>query len=396
MVEILFLLLPFAFYSGWKAARQKYTSNQKKQRELSGHFVKGVNYLLNEEPDKALEIFLNYPDIDEYTAETYQLLGNLFRNRGEVDRALRVHQNLIARPNLRQEQKHKAMYSLGQDFFSAGMLDRAESVFQELLNDTNVNKSIPKTSVCQSLRTIYEQTQEWEKAIETTSCSNKFLNKKETSERKAEKSLIAHYYCELASDALQKGKLHDVDMFMAKARKAHKNSTRLMCLAGSIAYHQENFQQALNHYLAVIKQDSRLLSMLFEKLESAAIHVDGIPKLQTSLLKLYNKSKNKTIFEYILLLALRNKDSSSEVNKLISEELASKKLSVQSIYNTTEYFTNGLGGTNLDKQLKLISMSLKNYLHNVPKFRCMHCGYKLNEFSWRCPACHHWDTIDHT
>jgi len=407
MNELLFLLLPFAFYSGWKAARNKFNSNQKKQRELSGHFVKGVNYLLSEEPDKALEVFLNYPDIDEYTAETYQLLGNLFRNRGEVDRALRVHQNLIARPNIRQEQKHKAMFSLGQDFFAAGMLDRAESVFQELLNDSNVSKNISKSSVCKSLRVIYEQTQEWEKAIETTSCSSKSLIESTVNNKNKSKdnALIAHYYCELANEALQKGKLHDVDLFMAKAKKAHKKSTRLMCLAGDIAYHQEKYQYALDHYLTAIKQGSRLLGMLFDKLEKAAIKVDAIPRLQSALLKLYQQKKNKVIFEYIVLLAIKNNDSSDVINMLINTELASEKMSVKSICNASEYFIQNSTESNpqetnqksqSEKALKLVNTSLNNYLQGSSAFCCLHCGYKMRDFLWRCPACHHWDTIDHT
>lgn len=396
MIEILFLLLPFAFYSGWKAARNKYSNSQKKQRELSGHFVKGVNYLLNEEPDKALEIFLNYPDIDEYTAETYQLLGNLFRNRGEVDRALRVHQNLIARPNIKQKQKQKAMFSLGQDFFAAGMLDRAESVFQELLNDNSLSKNIQKTTVCNSLRTIYEQTKEWEKAIETSNCSNKLLNKGTTENQTNEKSLIAHYYCELADEALHRGALHEVDLLMNKAKKAHKKSTRLMCLAGDIAYHQQEHQKALNNYLAAIKQDSRLLSMLFTKIEDSAKKVTGIQALQNTLLKLFKKNKDSTIFEHILLLAVKNNDTSSELNKLIRDELSSRKISVESIQSASEYLKQNLGDINSQESLSLINTSLKNHLKDTPAFRCLHCGYKMHDFLWRCPACHHWDTIDHT
>jgi len=396
MVEILFLLLPFAFYSGWKAARKKYNSNQKKQRELSGHFVKGVNYLLSEEPDKALEVFLNYPDIDEYTAETYQLLGNLFRNRGEVDRALRVHQNLLARPNIKQNQKHKAMFSLGQDFFAAGMLDRAESVFEELLNDNNLSKNIQKREVCTSLRTIYEQTKEWEKAIETTSCFTKLLNKNRTKEKAKDQSLIAHYYCELADEALQRGALHEVESYMSKANKADKKSTRLMCLAGDIAFHQKNYQKALDKYLAAIKQDSRLLSKLFDKLEDAAKESTGINALQDSLLKLYAKHKNTTIFEYILTLAVKNHNSLAELNSLLSSELSSRKISVKSIYNASEYLKAQLSDISSRDGLILVNKSLANYLQDTPPFRCMHCGYKMHDFLWRCPACHHWDTIDHT
>lgn len=394
MVEILFLLLPFAFYSGWKAARKKFNKNQNKQRQLSGHFVKGVNFLLNEEPDKALEIFLNYPDIDEYTAETYHLLGNLFRNRGEVDRALRVHQNLIARANLNNQQKHKAMFSLGQDFFAAGMLDRAESVFYELLNNSKLDKQLPKSEVCTSLRVIYEQTQEWEKAIEATNCYKKHQKKGENGSIDSN-TLVAHYYCELADEALEKGNLHDVDFFMGKAKTTHKQSTRLMSLQGDVAFHQKEYSQALKNYLAAIKQDSRLLSLLFEKVEISAKEVESMPSFQSDLIKHYKKNKDSSVFVKILMIAHKYKISSNALDSLITKELSSEKMSIESIFNASEYIKTGEGTIESEEGLLLLNKSLESYLQGVPAFRCVHCGYKMHDFLWRCPACHHWDTIEH-
>lgn len=395
MVELLFLLLPLAFFSGWRAARKSFRNNQKKQRQLSGHFVKGVNYLLSEEPDKALEVFLNYPDIDEYTAETYQLLGNMFRNRGEVDRALRVHQNLIARANLNNEQKQKAMFSLGKDFFSAGMLDRAESVFQELLNNAELNKTISKESICSALRTIYEQTQEWKKAIESTDCSNSsLLNKTKTNDAISPKKLVAHYYCELADEALSEGNLHEVDRVMKKAKASYKQSTRIMCLEGDVEYHQKQYSKALKQYLFAIKLDSRLLSMLSKKIEYCASKTDAFPSLQKSLIGIYQKTKDKSVFEAILGYS-QQYSASKQIDDLIESELTNTKLNIESIYKASHYIGMQTGSINHVEGLSLINKSLSNYLQGVPAFRCEHCGYKMHDYLWRCPACHQWDTIDH-
>ena len=392
MVELLFLLLPLAFYSGWNVARKQLKKKTTKDRQLSGHFVKGVNYLLNEEPDKALEVFLNYPDIDEYTAETYHLLGNLFRNRGEVDRALRVHQNLIARANLSNSQKQKAMYSLGQDFFSAGMLDRAESVFHELL-DSNISSDKPsKAAVCQSLRIIYEQTQEWDKAIEAVECYKKH-RKKEEDKSSDQNSLVSHYYCELADESLQQGNLHDVDQYLTKAKKAKKNATRILSLQGDVALHQHQHKLAYKHYLAAIKQNSHLTGMLFNKLEISANKTNDISGLQKQLLKLYKVDNNKTVFEKILYLAKKHQLNSKTLDKMIHDELSNNKLNIASIYYASDYMSTNLDGINSDEGLKLIHHALKNYLQGTPAFHCTHCGYKMHDFLWRCPACHHWDTI---
>ena len=395
MVELLFLLLPLAFYSGWRAARKNFKNNQQKQRQLSGHFVKGVNFLLSEEPDKALEVFLNYPDIDEYTAETYHLLGNMFRNRGEVDRALRVHQNLIARANINTEQKHKAMFSLGKDFFSAGMLDRAESVFQELLSNSQSSKTISKASICSALRTIYEQTQEWQKAIDSADCTNnQRLKKAATGNDIPPNVLISHYYCELADVALSEGNIHEVDHVMKKAKSAYKQSTRLMCLEGDVAYHQKQYSKALKQYLLAIKSDSRLLSMLSKKIEYCASETDAFPSLQKSLISIYQKSKDKSVFEAILGFSQKS-GSSEQIDELIQNELIERKLNIESIYKASDYIESQSGDIGKDEGLLLIKTSLGNYLKGVPAFHCEHCGYKMHDYLWRCPACHQWDTIDH-
>jgi lipopolysaccharide biosynthesis regulator YciM len=395
MVEILLLLLPLVFFAGWRASRRKLIKSQKKQQQLSGTFVKGVNFLLSEEPDKALEVFLNYPDIDEYTAETFQLLGDSFRNRGEVDRALRVHQNLIARTNLKPKQKQKAMFSLGEDFYAAGMLDRAEGVFQELLANTQSNKHISKAAVCSSLRTIYEQTQDWQKAIDATGCFEKSNKKNESSAPELNsKSLVAHYYCELADEALQQGKLNEVDTLLVKVKSVYKQSTRLMTLQGDIEFHQKKYKPALKKYLQAIKQDSRLLSMLLDKTEQSAVALNAVEFLQKELLSLYKKQKNKIIFESILVLA-KKYGSSTAIDELLSAELPTEKLNIESIYNSSDYIRSHSKTIDAEQGLDLVNQSLSNYLKGVPAFHCVHCGYKMHDYLWRCPACQEWDTIDH-
>lgn len=395
MVELLFLLLPLAFYSGWRAAKKSLQRKNQKQNQLSDSFVKGVNYLLSEEPDKALEVFLNYPDIDEYTAETFQLLGNLFRERGEVDRALRVHQNVIARTNLNAKQKQKAMYALGKDFFAAGMLDRAESVFQELL-DSNNHKWISKSAICNSLRTIYEQTQDWHKAIEATQCISKFAKKNDNaldSNGTNNDSLISHYYCELADQALSEGNLHAADQYISNARKFYKKSPRLMTLQGDIAYHQKNYQDVYQFYLKAIRQDARLLSMLFEKLEESASATGDIDSLQKVLAKQYKNNADKNIFEAILRIAEKH-GVSEDIAELLESSLKNNKLNVGSIYKASQFMLQKNQSAEALTNLELLDQSLANYLQGLPVFRCEHCGYKMHDFLWRCPACHHWDSID--
>ena len=231
MSELLFLLLPLAFYSGWRASGKSLKSPPSGKRQLSDNFVKGVNFLLNEEPDKALDVFLNRPEIDEYTAETYLLLGNLFRNRGEVDRALSVHQNLIGRASLNRAQKSATMLALGQDFLAAGMMDRAEQIFTELLQGDNVEEARD------ALRNIYEQTQEWSKAIEVTKIGE--LNKNSQLA-----SIVANYYCELAEAELNTGHIQNASEELAKATQHFPESPRIKVITAKIYSLQQKHLQA--------------------------------------------------------------------------------------------------------------------------------------------------------
>jgi len=300
---------------------------------------------------------------------------------------------VIARSNLNAKQKQKAMYALGQDFFAAGMLDRSESVFQELL-ESNA-KWISKADICTSLRTIYEQTQEWQKAVDATDCIKQNTKKSEAPNNLINNdSLISHYYCELADEALKEGNLHEVDGYIAKAKKAYKLSTRLMTLQGDAALHQKQYKDALKYYLKAVHEDSRLLNMLFAKIEETANQTGDISLVQDSLLKLFKKNKDKTIFEVILSLSTKYKLTTG-VDSLITEALSKEKLNIESIYRASEYINAREGEFEPEKGMHLINQSLGNYLKGVPAFRCEHCGYKMHDYLWRCPACNHWDTIEH-
>src|SRR5277367_1878657 len=157
-VLLVFVSLAAAWYLGYQA-RHKRIVEQKSN--LPRDYLVGLNFLLNEETDKAVDIFIKMLEVDSDTVETHLAVGKLFRRRGEVDRAIRIHQNLIARPQLERVYREQSLFELGQDYLSAGMLDRAEKIFLELLNGSSHS--------AQALRTlidIYQQEKDWEKAVE--------------------------------------------------------------------------------------------------------------------------------------------------------------------------------------------------------------------------------------
>jgi lipopolysaccharide biosynthesis regulator YciM len=379
MQEILFLLLPIAFYSGWHAARKRYKGRQEKRSEISESFVRGINYLLSEEPDKALDVFLNYPEIDEYTANTFLLLGNLFRNRGEINRALRIHQNLVARSDLSKPQRLAAMLALGEDFFSAGMLDRAESVFTELLKDD------PKhADACEPLRNIYEQLHEWDKAIEIAQCAQQ--------RSKVDRSrLIAHYYCELATQELQKQNLFRAEETIKKAAKAYPASARVLVLKGDLAYARGQRDEALEVYQQAIKQDTRLLGMLFNQLINHFHQPQELERLFSFVQQTFAKTQDAKLFGYLLQLAYKL-GKLKELRSQVAEHLTKGKPTLNTLAQSTQVLSS-LWQEDGTCEIAQVQTALQRLAASQPDFQCGHCGYKMHGYLWRCPACHQWDTV---
>lgn len=162
MLELLFLLLPIAAAYGWYMGNRSASNNRQEQsNHMSRQYVAGLNMLLSDESDKAVDIFIELLQVDSETIDTHLALGNLFRSRGEVERAIKIHQNLIARPNLTIEQRNLSLQQLAKDYMVAGLFDRAEKIFGQLLDEPDYRKS-----ALQQLLDIYQRTREWEKAID--------------------------------------------------------------------------------------------------------------------------------------------------------------------------------------------------------------------------------------
>ena len=244
----LFLLLPVAALSGWLIGRRdKPQIARRHGHELPLGYIKGLNYLLDEQPDKAIDVFIQMLDVNSETVETHLALGSLFRRRGEVDRAIRIHQNLIARPTLNAEQRMHALNELGQDYMRAGLLDRAEALYAELV------ESGPHTiNALQQLIDIYQQEKDWEKAIESA-------RKLAFKTRKSQDTVIAHYYCELAEQELRANETHKALKLIKKALATDSRCARASILEGDIEYRLGDVKSAIRAYRRVEDQDSDCL-----------------------------------------------------------------------------------------------------------------------------------------
>ena len=216
------LLIPPALAVGWLLGRRggEMTGGARVSR-LSNTYFRGLNYLLNEQQDKAIEIFLQIAEVDKDTVETQFALGHLFRKRGEVDRSIRLHQNLVARHGLSEEQKTRAILALGEDYMRAGLLDRAETLFTDL-----VRVGVMAPQALRHLISIYQAEREWEKAIE-------HAQKLEEVAQEPMRRLIAHFHCELADKAILQGRPDDARKCIGMATDADSGSVRAGLIVGS-------------------------------------------------------------------------------------------------------------------------------------------------------------------
>jgi len=262
MLELLFLLLPVAAAYGWYMGRRN--AQQTKQDEanrLSREYVAGVNLLLSNQQDKAVDLFLDMLKEDTGTVEAHLTLGNLFRSRGEVDRAIRIHQTLMESASLSYDQRLLAVQQLGRDYMAAGMYDRAEDMFNQLVDETDF-----RVSALQQLLQIYQATSEWQKAIDVAERLVKLGKDKQRGE-------IAHFYCELA---LQQMGNEDMDRAMALLKKgaaADRDSARVSIMMGRVFMASGDYAKAVESLLKVIDQDKDLVSETLEMLQTCYLQL---------------------------------------------------------------------------------------------------------------------------
>ncbi len=257
MSLLLWLLLPVAAASGWWAAAHRQQTRRRANRaRFNSAYGQGLNYLLNEQPDKAVEVLLQLVEVDPDTVELHLALGSLFRRRGEVARAIRVHQNIAARGGLSQELRNQARLELGRDYLKAGLLDRAEHLFRRLSAE-----GAHERQACQYLVDIYQQEKEWSRAIEVA-------RRIAGSDPAHWQIRIAHYHCELGEAALARGDVGEARVRAEHARCEDAECVRALLLRAAACQHAGDFQTAIETYQSLGEQSRRLLPDIQQQLQA--------------------------------------------------------------------------------------------------------------------------------
>ncbi len=369
----LFLLLAAA---GWALGRFGERDEENPPPPLNIDYLKGLNFLLNEQTDQALEHFLEMVRVDDKTIETHFALGSLFRRRGEVDRAIRIHQNIIARPDLAPEQRDQALFSLAKDYFRAGLLDRAEKLFVRLAEGSRY-----QVQALESLCRIYEQEKEWEKAID---CGQKL----ETLGGRSLALQIAHYYCELAEAAATNNDYPAARRFVKKAQAGRPRTMRGALTRAHIARETDDYKTAIRLYNRIIDEHTYLIAEALPEIVETYRRegsMSGLDRALRSMLK-----KNPEMSPLVAYTAIVNDIVGISViddcveRYILDEPTLAEFVDLQQLSakdDDTQAFA-------IDK----VRSALSKLAASTPRYQCQECGFSSQRLLWQCPSCRNWET----
>jgi lipopolysaccharide biosynthesis regulator YciM len=376
--EIFFLLLPVAAFYGWyMGVRSVHQKKQKKENKLSRDYVKGLNFLLSDQPDKAVDHFIALLEVDNETIETHLALGNLFRQRGEVERSIRIHQNLIARPSLTREQRDLALLQLGRDFYQAGLFDRSEEIFIQLKDSPEY-----KQVALENLLKIYQQLKDWQEAVSVTEMLNRIGN------GKVKRRTLSYLYCSLATD-------EDDEKQQVKLYKKAL-TTFPACIKASLALS--------DYYQRVNKTDKALL--ILQSIPDVDIDFSEVV-LERLLILHQQLGSEEELINYLYRIISLGAGASSVIllSKLIAQFRSVEKAQAfmlqelrrnPTMKGFNQLMTYHLTLSEAASEVESLSFLQKLVAEQIklrPQYRCQKCGYSSNKLYWLCPSCKTWGRI---
>lgn len=371
------LALPLFFGLGWLAARVDIRHAMSESRSLPASYFKGLNYLLDEQPDKAIEAFIEVVKVDSDTVDLHFALGGLFRKRGEVERAIRMHQNLVERDDLPDEQKLKALSELGQDYLKAGILDRAENIFNQL------EKTAYAVQARKFLLEIYVQVKDWHKAI----AAARELAPISSQPYHVE---IAHYFCELATIENVHGNLEAARAHLADALEVNRNCVRANMLLGEIDATEGAHEAAIALWKRVEAQNSAHLALITDPLMDSyrvlGRETEGLAWLRAALAR----HRSFELFNAVFAGTLKMQGAEAAY-QLAQEELRRSP----SLRGLDRYLEAELLDAPMERRqdLQIIKGLVYSYSQRQSMYQCEKCGFKARNFFWHCPACGSWDSF---
>jgi lipopolysaccharide assembly protein B len=371
------LALPVFFGMGWVAARVDLKSLLSESRALPSSYFRGLNFLLKEQPDKAIESFLQVAKENPQTVELQFALGSLFRRRGEVDRAIRMHQDLVNREDLEPEQRREASLELSQDYFKAGLLEHAEQVLARMAQVD------PSPDVHRSLLDIYIQEKDWQKAIDSA-------KKLEVSAKRNYQREIANYYCELAITAHVHARAADAEGDLRNALEANRKCVRANLLRGEWLAREGRHEEAIAAWKAVEQQDPAYLGLAAEGMVESYKALGRQGEGLTLLRGLQHRYPGLDLLNVVYQSTAEN-EGDEAAWRLVRDEVRRNPTLVGLDRLIDAELVRAPPERRQDLQL------MKNLVHShaqaLAVYLCANCGFKARQFFWQCPACGGWETF---
>lgn len=387
MLNLLWFLLPVAAAAGWFAARRSAAKDPDAFWDHAQNFHKGLNVLLNEQTDKADEVlFANLDDLDRETAETHLALGNFFRRRGEVDRAIHLHQRLLEKAELGDEVHAAARYELARDFESAGLHDRSESTFTELLESGH-----RVDDACKSLMQLYERGRDWGQATDVAQKALALTTLADDDEqRDALQYRIAHYRCELAEEASQSGYVDESKRLLREADALYPNGARAQMALAQFACDEGDWEAAVQHFKHVETVQPSLLPDIIDPWLNALTHLSSPAELDAFITKVSGRRN-----AYSVIRATRETIATRHGPELADRFFKDQILKRPSLRGLRDWVSDQVEvarGSDVEK-VQTIRTLLDEVIEDKAQYQCISCGFKGNDLHWRCPSCGTWDTV---
>ena len=368
---------PLFFGLGWLAAHIDIGHLVRESRALPRSYFKGLNFLLSEQPDKAIEAFIEVVKVDPATVDLHFALGNLFRRRGEYDRAIRMHQNLIERTDLGAEQRANALFELGLDYLRAGILDRAEEVFGRLVDGPHAAQARV------SLLEIYQAEKDWQKAIA-------LARRIESDSGESRSRDIAQFLCELAAGEVTHSRPEAARAHLEEALEAHRKCVRANVQLGDLERSAGRTERAIEHWKRIEQQNPAYLALAAQRLLEAHRDSGRLEEGLTLLSGYLEHYPSLDLLDVVFQHTLEAKGAAAAY-RLVRDELR-RNPTLLGLDRLIEAQIVGDAHPERRRDLELVKNLVHSHTRKLARYRCENCGFKARQFHWRCPGCGGWES----
>lgn len=370
------ILIPILFGAGW-FSRSFDLKEKKSTADETKTLYKGLDLLLSDKQDQAIDSFINLVKVDPETLEMHFSLGALFRKRGEFDRAIKIHNHLINRADLSKKVHARALYELGNDYKKAGIWDRAEQTFLKL---SELDSSY-KADSYKELTLIYETEKEWEKAIEQIELLGKTCGE-------YDRNRVGHYYCELATQAMIKKDPKQIAHFVSRALEEDPQNKRALIMMGQLQFIRKDYQGAIDSWTKVARIQPDYEALVVPLISKTLIEMGDKEGALAYLQTIAEKGQSVDEVDVAVTQIAKLKDP-NEAIRFIRKRLQQKP----SLLGFQRLLELSVESEPENAQIKDLSNLLKKQVDKVARYQCTKCGFATRRFEWQCPGCRQWESF---